>query len=328
MNKKINIWKFILHCLQQHVPVALLYVLESRGSSPGRQGFFMAVDAGGNMLGSIGGGIMEHKLVELAKERLSTRANSQQQKFSATEIKKQVHDPSVARNRSGMICAGEQTVLIHVVRENDAAAITELVQSLEANNNACLFLSAEGIGFSTTPPDEDFQFELRSESDWSYREKTGYKQQLFIIGGGHCALALSNIMKEMDFYIRLYEERAGLNTLLQNDHAQEKILVDDYTKLKELVPSGPSVYVVIMTVGFRTDDLVLHALRGKQFRYLGLLGSKSKIEKMFAGLNNEGFAPDELEKIHAPAGLDIKSETPEEIAVSIAAEIIRIKNKV
>ena len=49
---------------------------------------------------------------------------------------------------------------------------------------------------------------------------------------------------------------------------------------------------------------------------------------MFAGLNNEGFAPDELEKIHAPAGLDIKSETPEEIAVSIAAEIIRIKNKV
>jgi xanthine dehydrogenase accessory factor len=131
MNKKINIWKFILHCLQQHVPVALLYVLASRGSSPGRQGFFMAVDAGGNMLGSIGGGIMEHKLVELAKERLSTRTNSQQQKFSATEIKKQVHDPSVARHRSGMICAGEQTVLIHVVREKDAAAITELVQSLE-----------------------------------------------------------------------------------------------------------------------------------------------------------------------------------------------------
>jgi xanthine dehydrogenase accessory factor len=72
---------------------------------------------------------------------------------------------------------------------------------------------------------------------------------------------------------------------------------------------------------------VLHALRGKQFRYLGLLGSKSKIEKMFSGLSNEGFAPEELKKIHAPAGLDIKSETPEEIAVSIAAEIIKVKNK-
>ena len=183
------------------------------------------------------------------------------------------------------------------------------------------------IRFSTASPDEDYQFDLRTETDWLYREKTGYKQQLYIIGGGHCALALSTIMKEMDFYIRLYEERAGLHTLLQNEQAHEKILVDDYSTLKDLVPSGPSVYVVIMTVGFRTDDLVLHALRGKQCRYLGLLGSKSKIEKMFTGLSNEGFTPDELEKIHAPAGLDIKSETPEEIAVSIAAEIIRVKNK-
>jgi xanthine dehydrogenase accessory factor len=327
MNKKINIWKFILNGLQQHVPVALLYVLESRGSSPGRQGFFMAVDATGNMQGSIGGGIMEHKLVELAKERLSNNVDSAQQFIPTTEIKKQVHDPSVARNRSGMICAGEQTVLIHMVREGDAAAITELIRSLEANNNGCLFLSAKGIGFSTTSPDEDFKFELRTETDWSYREKTGYKQQLFIIGGGHCALALSTIMKEMDFYIRLYEERAGLNTLLQNEQAHEKILVNDYSLLNDLIHSDASSYVVIMTVGFRTDDLVLHALRGKQFRYLGLLGSKSKIEKMFTGLSNEGFAPEELEKIHAPAGLDIKSETPEEIAVSIAAEIIRVKNK-
>jgi xanthine dehydrogenase accessory factor len=310
MNKKINIWKFILDGLQQNVPVALLYVLESRGSSPGRQGFFMAVDVKGNMQGSIGGGIMEHKLVELAKERLSNKVNSPQQIFPGTEIKKQVHDPSVARNRSGMICAGEQTVLIHLVNENDTAALAELIGSLEANSNGCLFLSAEGIGFSTTSPDEDYQFDLRTERDWSYREKTGYKQELFIIGGGHCALALSTIMKEMDFYIRLYEERAGLNTLLQNERVHEKILVEDYTVLKDLVPSVPSGYVVIMTVGFRTDGLVLHALRGKQFRYLGLLGSKSKIEKMFTGLKNEGFTRDELEKIHAPAGLDIKSETP------------------
>ena len=82
-----------------------------------------------------------------------------------------------------------------------------------------------------------------------------------------------------------------------------------------------------MTFGYRTDEVALRALLGKDFKYLGVLGSKVKIVKMFKKLIAEGIAKEVLDQIHAPIGLQIKSQTTEEIAVSIAAEIIEVKNR-
>ena len=84
----LKTWNLIWQSLERTVPVMLLYVLESKGSSPGRRGFFMAVNAKGEMEGSIGGGIMEHKFVELAKERLRTREITNEKAFG--NIRKQV----------------------------------------------------------------------------------------------------------------------------------------------------------------------------------------------------------------------------------------------
>ena len=190
----------------------LLYVLESTGSSPGRQGFFMAVNAKGEMKGSIGGGIMEHKFVEMAKERL--RANSYEQR--AGTLKKQIHDKTVQENQSGMICSGEQTILLYPVQPEDLTAIQNIISSVEQHKNGTLLLSPEGIRFTTNIPAVDIEFSYQSETDWLYKEKTGYKNHLYIIGGGHCALAFSKLMRGMDFYITLYEERDGLNTVAQN----------------------------------------------------------------------------------------------------------------
>ena len=99
---KLNTWKFILESLSKNIEVILLYVLESTGSSPGRQGFFMAITSNNEISGSIGGGIMEHKFVELSKELL-------QKNKDANYIKKQIHNKEAASNQSGMICSGEQT---------------------------------------------------------------------------------------------------------------------------------------------------------------------------------------------------------------------------
>ncbi len=82
-----------------------------------------------------------------------------------------------------------------------------------------------------------------------------------------------------------------------------------------------------MTVEYRTDDLVIRSLFEKQFKYFGVLGSSKKIEKMFKDYNVEGIDANKIKRIYAPIGLPIKSETPEEIAVSIAAEIIQVKNR-
>src|SRR5688500_12886876 len=89
MKKQLIIWQLIDKSLQQQVPVLLLYVLQSEGSSPGRQGFFMAVTAAGETAGSIGGGIMEHKFVEMAKQRLKEQSTTE-----PIHLKKQFHNKS------------------------------------------------------------------------------------------------------------------------------------------------------------------------------------------------------------------------------------------
>ena len=141
-------------------------------------------------------------------------------------------------------------------------------------------------------------------------------------------MALSRLMQTMDFYIHVYEERAEINTLHANHFVQEKHVVNSYNDLNEMIQGGEDVYVVIMTFGYRSDDMALKALIGKTFRYIGMLGSKAKIKKMFDEYRAEKINTALLEKIKAPIGLFIKSETTDEIAVSIAAEIISVKNNI
>jgi len=131
----------------------------------------------------------------------------------------------------------------------------------------------------------------------------------------------------MDFYIKVYDKRKDLKTMLENHTAHEKHVLTDYTELAHLVAPGQNHYVVIMTFGYRTDDEALRVLLHKEFRYLGLLGSKTKIEKMFTDYRKENIDEQLLQRIYTPVGIPIKSQTPEEIAISIAAQIICEKNK-
>jgi xanthine dehydrogenase accessory factor len=333
MKKQLIIWQLINKSLQQQVPVMLLYVLQSEGSSPGRQGFFMAVNGNGETAGSIGGGIMEHKFVETAKDRMkegiSLRFSDLQGAYtdeSKITIKKQFHNKSAATNQSGMICSGEQTILIYRVASEDMHTIEQIIVSLQQNGNGTLQLSPAGIRFSAATPATDFYFSMTSETEWLYREKTGYKNHLHVIGAGHCALALCRMMQDMEFYIHLYDDRSDVTTFSENNYAHEKKILADYAELAEIISSGDNQYVVVMTVGYRTDDIVVRTLWEKQFRYFGLLGSKSKIEKMFSDYRAEGIPDSLLQPIHAPVGIAIHSETPEEIAISIAAQIIQVKN--
>lgn len=323
MKKQLQTWLLIQQSLQQNIGVMLLYVLESRGSSPGRQGFFMAVNANGDMSGSLGGGIMEHKFVEMAKEKLRVEGP----KPEAIGIKKQIHSKSAKKDQSGMICSGEQTIFLYAIQSKDTRHIDNLIVSLQRNANGTLDLSENGLFFSSAIPPQDFYFKQENETDFLYQEKTGYKNQLHIIGAGHCSLALSQLMSTMDFYIHLYDDRQNLNTFEQNKFVHAKTIVEDYTKLSEIIPSSDNAFVVVMTVGYRTDKIVVKTLADKQFRYFGLLGSRTKIETLFKELESEGFSDTVLKNIYAPIGLPIKSQTTEEIAVSIAAEIISVKNQ-
>ena len=316
----MNTWQFIQNKLSASIDVILLYVLESKGSSPGRQGFKMAVAADDDFFGTIGGGIMEHKFVEMAKSRLRENAG-------LTGLYKQVHDKTPGKDQSGMICSGEQTIFLYRLQQRDIEHIKKLISSLQQNLNGSLQLTERNISFSTKIPKQDFLFEQKDEESFLLIEKTGYKNRLHIIGGGHCALAFSKLMSGMDFYIAVYDERKGLNTVEQNIYAHEKKIVSSYSELDKIIEEGENVYVAIMTFGYRTDDLALRPLLKKQFKYIGVLGSKKKMEKMFAAYHAENIDEKLWKHIHSPIGMQIKSQTTAEIAISIAAEIIAVKNK-
>jgi xanthine dehydrogenase accessory factor len=315
--KQLQTWQFIQSSLEKELDVVMLYVLESKGSSPGRQGFFMAVNSNYEMYGSIGGGIMEHKFVELAKEKLK-------ENDSESLVKKQVHNKSATSNQSGMICSGEQTLFIYKVEKKDEAAIHQIIGCLKNNNTGTLQLSGNGIKYKDGAGKPFFEY--KSDDEWIYNESLGYQNHLYIVGGGHCALAFSKLMRTMDFYIHVFEDREGLNTFLENDAAHEKTIVKDYRELETLIPASENNYVVLMTFGYRTDAAALRALLGKDLKYIGMLGSKAKIRQLFDEFIAEGIPREQIDHVHSPIGIDIKSETPEEIAVSIAAEIVRIKN--
>jgi xanthine dehydrogenase accessory factor len=134
-------------------------------------------------------------------------------------------------------------------------------------------------------------------------------------------------MNTLGFHITILEERNELNTVKKNQWAHQIKFVDTYSQIAPHVPEGDNHFVVIMSFGFRTDALALRTLEKRKYRYLGMLGSSKKMETLRRQLAEEGMDREWLQGLHAPIGLDIKSETPEEIAVSIAAQIISIKNR-
>ena len=263
---------------------------------------------------------MEHKFVEMAKERLNTLQDD-------AFIRKQVHSKSPKNNQSGMICSGEQTILLFHLNKSHLMTVQKILSILISDQNGILTITNDTFLFTENDSDLEYLFEMQSEAEWLYKEKLGYRNHLYIIGGGHCSLAFSKLMSTMDFYIHLYDHRNDINTFNENNFVHEKKIIPDYSLLSDLIPSGNNIYTVIMTLGYRTDDLALRSLINRDFKYLGVLGSAAKIESMFNEWRKDLLPEDKLKKIHAPLGLDIHSRSPEEIAISIAAEIIWVKNE-
>ena len=316
----MTVWQFIDQKTISGTPVVLLYVLQSQGSSPGRQGFKMAFALDGEMNGSIGGGIMEHKLIEKARDMMRKQE-------ARPFFKHQIHNKKSPTNQSGMICSGEQTLVLYLINDQRIAVVRQLEQKLAEGKSGLLTLSNNAFHFEETKEVvPQFNYTYQSETDWQFQEKINHRKVLHIIGGGHVGLAFSKQMALLDFYIKIYDDRAGLNTMEQNHFAHEKIITP-YEKIGTHIPEGNNQYVVIMTFGYRMDKVVFRALMDKQFFYIGMMGSAAKIKQLLEEYKAEGIAPENWKNLHAPIGLAIHSKTPEEIAVSIAAEIIQTKNK-
>jgi xanthine dehydrogenase accessory factor len=310
----MNFYKKLLTKLQDNQNVYLLTVVENIGSSPGRQGFKMFVSEDGFISGSIGGGIMEYQFVEKVKTDL--KADKLEVLF-----KRQIHQGKGKKDSSGMICSGEQTVVFHPLNTNDIPVIENIINNLEKNKKGTLELNQKGLFFSEEILETHFKFQ--NQEKWTFKEQIGYKEIFYIVGGGHVGLATSQIMNYLGFYVVIFDNRKDLNTLVQNEFAHEKHIVD-YQEINQYIE--PNNFVAIMTSKFVDDKQILSQIIKKQHRFLGVLGSKVKINTMFSSLLEDGFSKEQLNKVFAPIGYPIKSQTPEEIAISIAAQVVEVKN--
>lgn len=304
-------WTLAAATLRAGQPAALLCVVRSEGSSPGRQGFKMVVTAEA-VAGSIGGGIMEHKWVELARQRLRNGDY-------APLLRPQIHRREAPADRSGMMCAGEQEVLLWPLKNSDLPVVAAIETALrELRGGAWEVSEASGLRLTNEAPANFYDYQPGAA--WHYAEQLGFRDQLIIVGGGHVSLALSQVASHLEFEITVLDDRADLPTLAANYAAHYKYQVD-YETLS--VPPGPRCYAVVMTVGYRTDLVALRRLLGYQYAYLGVLGSATKIAELRRVLGEEGF---DLNGLRGPVGVPISSRLPTEIAVSIAAELIAVRN--
>ena len=145
----------------------------------------------------------------------------------------------------------------------------------------------------------------------------------YIFGGGHVAYALEPVLRHVDFRTVVIDDREEYANIERYPHAERTIVTDDFNNAFDEIQTDDDSYIIIVTRGHRGDLQVLRQAIGRPFAYLGMIGSRRKNNLLFDELRKEGVTEEQIARVHAPIGLSIGSETPEEIAISIVAEIIQ-----
>lgn len=148
---------------------------------------------------------------------------------------------------------------------------------------------------------------------------------VYIFGAGHVGYCLARMAHDTGFRVHIVDDREKFADASRFEPGTEVIVDDIPTWLQtHTLPSG--AYAVVVTRGHKHDIDALRALAPSNLRYVGLIGSRAKVKRIYDALRAEGVSPDVLQRVHAPIGLDIGAITPQEIAVSILAELIAVKH--
>lgn len=316
--KEIHLWNFIYSELIKNNSVYLAVVADHKKGSPGKQGFKMAVSSNGDMTGSIGGGVMEYDILKKCR-------NAFKKNIILNEIETVHHKKLKNLKSSGLICSGSQTNFIITLSKSDLPEVKKILTAFKKKTQSIIEFSPSGIKLTQNGANgEKPVFVFKDEHNWKYEQPAGNSDKVYILGGGHVGLALSKVLSLLDFYVVVIDDRTGVQSFSKNEYADE-LITGSYSKLGKLIEDNS--YVVIVTTGFESDKEALLQIINKDLKYIGLMGTKAKIKKIFSETVRAGIKKPMLKKIHAPIGIEIGSDTPEEIAISIAAELIKTKNQ-
>ena len=337
--------------LNSHKQVVLATVVRTKGSTPQKPGAKLLVRNDGSGVGTLGGGCVEGDIWFAAKELMKRKGTTQ---FRSYELNEDI------AAQDGLVCggtmyflidpvytpegylpyvqeienayAGGQSVavatLIKPLGDSDTALGTKLLIRQDGTTDGSLGLSSlddEAISKAKSVMLHGMNEFVKSKDGTEYFIE-GYTTppQLILCGAGHVSKAISNQAKSLGFRIFVSDDREEFANAKRFPDA-DIVLTGKPEVVLEKFPVNANSFIIIATRGHRFDNVALSAAANTSALYVGLLGSKRKTILIYEDLLKNGVSTERVKEIRSPIGLDINARTPEEIAISILAEVLMFR---
>jgi xanthine dehydrogenase accessory factor len=333
--------------LEQENPLVMATIISRQGSTPRTAGTKMAVLNNGEIKGTIGGGLLESQVMQRAGELLTNDAPAFMS-FDLTSVQVAAMD---------MICGGRLDIFLDLLKPDqttievfkawrDALAegqagflLTTVVGPEDRPERAYhFFMNASGDMIGDIPftpetldsalkdaPGDPYLKVITKDNALLILEPTSKPKTAYIIGAGHVSVPTAHFAAAIGFRVVVLDDRAEFADPQRFPDASEVRLIEDYEQPLQGFPVDEDSFIVIVTRGHLYDKEALAQALKTKAGYIGMIGSKRKRNAIYKALQEEGFTQDDIDRVHSPIGLAIDAETPEEIAVSIVAEIIQIR---
>ena len=304
-----GIFTTLLYEMEKHHDTVLCTIIADSGSTPRGKGAQMLAGDAGLLSGTIGGGAVEGGAIALGRTLLRERRSA-------------VHEYKLRHNDGediGMVCGGDVTVHLQFIAAGDPVwkeLAGSVLQRIALRQPGALVLALDGGAPALRDvPETD-------SAHVSLPLPIGERAILF--GAGHCSLALCPLLTTVGFRVTVVDDRPELVTKERFPMA-DAVICCDLDRVTETVPIGEEDYVVVMTNGHSHDFAVQEQVLRGRYAYIGVIGSRAKTASVNARLREAGISEAAIASVHTPIGTAIKAVTPEEIAVSIAGEMICVR---
>lgn len=305
-----NLMQALLSAMERGEDCVLVTLVEGSGSTPRGAGAQMLVGGAGRIVGTVGGGAVEKR----CEERALSLMDEKKSDLCRFELRPE---------DTGMVCGGAVTAHFQFIGAADALwrqLAAKAAVRIASHQKAQLVLREDG-GVPALSEDGSGTFE-RAEGRFSLPLTVG--QRAIIFGAGHVAQSLCPLLRSVDFYPVVFDDRPELARKELFPDAEE-VICGDFSRIGEHLTVTAEDYLVVMTNGHLNDLEVEHQLLRGEFAYLGVIGSKRKTLAVNEQLRARGVTDEQLEKVHTPIGTPIGAVTPAELAVSITGEMIAVR---
>lgn len=320
--------------LEKESPCIIASIVGSSGSAPRTSGARMLVKEDSSIAGSVGGGAVEGRCIAKAQKLFTTDETDFVQDF---DLK-----PNDAADL-GMVCGGAVCVLLQKAQVVDIKFFQELNRVYKngehpvllthlpyADNRASFSILdfeeshlKQKIAFELSQQKTKVPFMFSSLAGKIFVETLIHPGTVHLMGAGHVALATAKLAHFAHFEVVVADDREEFANAKRYPDAKEVKVLDKFENC--CVKLGVDDYVVIVTRGHIHDRDVLAEALKTEAGYIGMIGSSRKIRAIYDSLLESGFCQQDLDRVNSPIGISIKADTPEEIAVSIVAELIQTR---